>query len=72
MIKSVQELKDLILWAKEQRISEFHINDVKITFSPLAFVDALSAQSDAEMVKVLKNLGEDTEDEEILFHSARP
>lgn len=39
MIKSVGELKDLLIWAKKEKISAIKIGDIEVHFNNLAFLD---------------------------------
>lgn len=43
MVKSLEELKELILWAKEQKISSIKIGDIAFEVSTHAFNEALIA-----------------------------
>jgi hypothetical protein len=38
MIKSVDELKSLILWAKEQKLKSLRLADISIEFSELSLL----------------------------------
>jgi hypothetical protein len=81
MIKTVDELKDLILWAKEQRIAELDVAGVSVKFSPLAFIGDYADVSEAktptnENITVTGALTPDQgtdpkDDEDLLLWSAR-
>lgn len=43
MIKDLEQLKDLILWAKKEKVKSLSISDIKIEISDLAFIESLSA-----------------------------
>ena len=41
MFKNVKELKDFIMWAKQEKISSFNVSEsgeIGVAFSPLAYV----------------------------------
>ena len=58
MLKNINELKDLILFCKQEKISTLQVGDVQVQFSELALVDNI--QSVAEMEKELNNLSSKT------------
>lgn len=43
MIKKVEDLKEFILWCKEQKIGAIKINDIEINFTNLAFIEDVSS-----------------------------
>ena len=43
MIKNVQQLKELILWAKAEKVKSFSIADISVELSDLALISDLSA-----------------------------
>ncbi len=40
MIKDVEDLKELLLWAKEQKILKLKVGDVEVEFSAFAFMES--------------------------------
>lgn len=45
MVKSIEELKNLIIWAKEQKIKSLKIADIHIEISDLALVESFNSQA---------------------------
>lgn len=41
MVKTVEELKDLIEWAKKTRVKSLKIGEIEVQMSDLAFIDQL-------------------------------
>lgn len=85
MFKTTQDLKEFILWAKDQRIEAVKVGDVEVKFSTLAFLVPDEMNLDQEtakpasteerntsktLVDTLTNT--DEEDEELLTWSSRP
>lgn len=82
MIKTVEELKELILFCKKEKVSEVSIGDLAFRLSDIGLVENI--QSVSEMEKELNNLSsktitddlddistadKDREEEEALFWS---
>jgi hypothetical protein len=44
MVKSIEELKNLIIWAKEQKLKSLKLADIHIEISDLALVESLNNQ----------------------------
>jgi CO dehydrogenase/acetyl-CoA synthase delta subunit len=44
MVNNIEELKNLIIWAKEQKVKSFKIADIHIELSDLALVENLTYQ----------------------------
>lgn len=84
MIKSVDELKELLIWAKAQGIQSLQVGEIKADFSILAMSEAYHQESidSQKPTKELSNLSTELmvdteemtkeEEDELLFHSARP
>jgi hypothetical protein len=80
MIETVEELKALISWLKEQKVKRLKLGDVEVEISDIAFVDlgeqlatdiSQSPVSDLYEENVSPPPSEVKEDEEMLFWSAR-
>lgn len=78
MFKTVKDLQDFIIWAKQEKIAVLKVDNVEIHMSPYAFIDGLSSQTPVktETAKQDVELELDPplskeEEDEILFHSAR-
>ena len=76
MFKSVEELKEFIVWAKTQKIAVFKVQDVEIHVSAMAYVDDIhgSQKSEAstqsnEITEIPEVSNEDAEDLELALHS---
>lgn len=77
MFKTVDELKNFIVWAKEQQIKTFTVDNVKIEVSDLYFADKLvngSSESMPEYKPSSKRYIDDPkvneDDEELLMWSS--
>lgn len=83
MIKTIDELKDLIIFAREQKLKTLKIGEIVIEVSDIAHVSELANIPEMGVSKnpavtasiggLLDELGnQDEDDEDLLFHSARP
>lgn len=77
MFKTVDELKEFLMWAKEQRISEVKVGETHIVFSSLALMDTLPPNSPAslnlaEAISQVKKTPEQLakEEDDLLYASA--
>ena len=75
MFKSVDEVKNFVLWCKENKLKSFKINDIQFEISELSFLpeENMTEQKPADMSQTLGddlNLS-DEEFDDILFHSTR-
>lgn len=48
MFKTVDQLKEFIIWAKKQKVQEVHVGKVVILFSTLALTEDLTSEPDYE------------------------
>lgn len=73
MFKDISELKEFILWAKQEKIQALKVDNVEIAFSAYAFLDPVAAElapaptrppTQAEIEALVK------EEQDLLFHSA--
>ena len=79
MIKDLQSLRELIVYAKSQGVQGFKIGDVEVSFSPFAFTDLANTPEEAPKANEERNTSKtlvDTmepsqEDEELLFWSSK-
>lgn len=76
MIKSVDELKALILWAKEQKVQAMKVGDVQFELSTMALVEATELTADKPVAADTSTLAENEqstpdEDEKLLYWSTR-
>ncbi len=68
---NIAELKNLILWAKEQRLKKLTIGDASFEFSELAFVGEFPEAKNTTLdLPELSSELTDAENEELLFHSS--
>lgn len=85
MIKSVEELQNLIVWLKKERVKSLKVGEIIVELSDYAFIEQLTDASGptsnpTEESKAAKATpqnelnvpGTDESDEDILFHSSRP
>lgn len=73
MFKTIEELKEFILWAKSEKIARIKVADVEVEMSnialiPQAYASVLSSQTE----KSQENQSSASEDEELLMWSSRP
>lgn len=79
MITTVEELKSLIIWAKDQKVKKLTLGEISIEISDIAFVDlsqfgkpdSKQVSNNSETFGDMSNLTPQ-EEEELLFHSSRP
>lgn len=81
MIKTVDELKELILWAKSEKVKSLKIGDIIIEMSDLALIEDIQAKPEQANSKVtasvttfmedMASTGNKKEDEELLYWSAQ-
>lgn len=67
MFKDVEELKNFILWAKNQKIKRLKLGDYEAEFSDLVYVEQLQ---EAQMPEQAPG-DQQKEDEELLYWSSR-
>jgi hypothetical protein len=60
VIKTTQELKDFVLWAKEAGIKSFKIADLEVCFSDLALNDATYLATEPEALPTRQTEERDT------------
>lgn len=82
IIANISELKDLIIFAREQKLKKLKIGEIELEVSDLAHIEATQALEMGQSINpsVSASIGsllegidrEDPEDEELLYHSARP
>lgn len=83
MIKTIEELKDLIIFARANKVKSLKIGELELEVSELAHIDTTpgleQGQSQnpsvtASIPGLFEGLSDslDPEDEELLFHSSRP
>jgi hypothetical protein len=78
MVNNIEELKKLIIWAKEQKIKVLKLADIHIEISDLALVESLTHEAMGESAlesQVKQTHTEEQqsskEDEEALYWSTR-
>ena len=73
MVKTVEELKELILWAKEQKISSIKIGEVAFEISAYALLDSTTPYTEQPTTEGLSEPDETqkTEDDNDLYWSTR-
>lgn len=86
MFKTITELKEFIVWAKDQKLAAVDINGVAFSFSPTAGISEYINQDpfseevetppieefDSEELKVMQEKFNSQEDDDLLFHSSTP
>lgn len=80
MIKNIEELKSLILWAKDQKIKTLEVAGISVQFSDLAFIgeyEDLLTKNPTNTTVISPGAHEPhdlaaskAEDDELLFYSA--
>jgi hypothetical protein len=81
MVKSIIELKELIVWARSQRLKSLKLGDIALEFSELVHVESLPNMLDeptsagletpASTPKLPNGNAEIPEDEQLLYWSTR-
>lgn len=80
MQMSMEELKSLIIWAKEQRVKILEVSGIKVEFSELAFIEQVQGMDigqspNPKLTASSQTFADDAQnedDEDLLFHSSRP
>lgn len=76
---SIAELKELILWAKSEKVQALQVGDVRVEFSNLAMVEGLPEFSTSQATdlsvppssdRLPSGNAQSDEDDDILYHSA--
>lgn len=76
MFKNLQEVKDFINWAKENKVKSFKINDIAFELSELSFLPD-SNQANIDLKEAIGDTLTDTEkvdnveEDELLFWSVQ-
>lgn len=81
MIKSIEELKDLILWAKAQKVKSLKLGEIIVELSDLALIEDIQepkaagnpnvTASVSTFLEDLTGTGNSKEDEDLLYWSAK-
>lgn len=72
MIKTVTELKELLLWAKSEKIKSLKLGDMQVEFSDLGLIESVQDLSGpAQSPRLPNGNAQANEDEELLFYSSR-
>jgi hypothetical protein len=81
MIKTIAELKDLIVFARENKLKSLKVGDIALEVSELAHIDTaqgidmgtgLNKAVTASIGGLFDEQAPDEDDEDLLFHSSRP
>ena len=77
---SINELKDLIIWARNQKVKILEVSGIKVEFTELAFIDQVQGLDtghgpNPEVTASTKTFSDDANEEELdealLFHSSQ-
>ena len=74
MFNNVQEIKEFITWAKENKIKSFKIKDIEVEISEISFIEEEKQQNLTEAIGdtlVDTEVTDPKELEELLFWSAQ-
>ncbi len=71
MFQNIQELKDFIVWAKQQKLQEFRIGECHVQISQIALLEATDTAVLERSLKVPSTEEPESDDEYLktLFHS---
>ena len=77
---SIEELKSLIIWAKEQKVKVLEVSGIKVEFTELAFIENMQGVDAGQSpnpklsasTSTFSDDVSDQDDEDLLFHSSRP
>ncbi len=85
MFKTVEQLKEFIIWAKDQKVQEVHVGKVVVVFSALALTESLynepehydTQKPQTEERDTSKTLVDDEpeaadNEDDLLYYSSRP
>lgn len=71
MIKSVEEFKELVLWAKKNKVKRLKVDSIEVDISELAFLDEDNAIRDIKFPNITNNQeSQDAEDEDLMYWSS--
>lgn len=72
MINSISELKDLILWAKSEKLKSLKLNGVEIEFSDISLLESVVLPDAAPATEPeITQTPQTAENDELLYWSAR-
>jgi hypothetical protein len=73
MINNIEQLKELILWAKNEKVKSFKVDNVAVEISDLAFFEASASLTGLETAPkstaLPSNQALPTEEDELLYWS---
>ena len=82
MMLSIEEIKELIVWSKSQKLKKMHLAGIEFEFSDYAFLEQLAEsdvkdqESSSRSTKTMAESGnpeqQSAEDDELLFWSSNP
>lgn len=74
MIKSVEELKALILWAKEQKLKRLKVGDIEVEVSDISILESVQVEKlvspPTGSMPQQATQTENEEDDELLYYSS--
>lgn len=71
MFLDAEELKEFIVWAKNQGIQALTVGDISLQFSPYALLEQAEQKTRAESSSVKPPAESPSEEEDLLYWSAR-
>jgi hypothetical protein len=75
MFSNIKDLKEFIIWAKKEKITDLEVDGVKVKFSPLSIADVLEDEEGRQVnipnYSPAPKSEEDIDEEEALYWSAR-
>lgn len=73
VFKNINEIKEFIVWAKQEKIARLKVEGVEVEFSPMALVDSSYGDEFTENQTGGEELGAtdlNEVDDELLYHSS--
>lgn len=71
MIKSISELKELILWAKSQKVQRIKMGEIEVELSQYAAIESLVNSEKNTQIPIEESTSKENDDE-LLFASSDP
>lgn len=77
---TIEQIKELIIWAKSEKVKILEVSGIRVEFTELAFIDQIQGlemgqSANPEVTVSTKTFADEIaneDDEELLFHSSLP
>ena len=71
MINNLSELKEFLLWAKQNKVKSVKLKEVEFEISDLAFITEEESSEKVDLETLMEQANPESEDDEALFWSSR-